>query len=386
MMHPLVSLVGLASAVAALWTPSSETDRAAAEVLVRSDEEPANWRDRGRPEVRAFWDGLEGQPAPAIGELSGWMNTEARSWGDLRGKVVLIDMWATWCGPCVAGIPHLKELHAEHGEDGLVVLGVHVARGHEKMEAYVQQKEIGYATAKEPSGFLSNALGVRFIPSYFVIDRSGTLRIAGANRAKLDEIVEHFLAEEVTAEAGDGKAWPAIESKELYASNDFRGKAAPAFEVETWLNDRPEMEGKVLLVDFWATWCGPCKRLIPEMNEWQERFGDDLAIVGVSDEKPEVVKEFLDKTEVHYGMAIDQGKAMKGALGVRGIPHVMLVTTDGIVRWQGFPGLTGHALTAEILEQVIELDDGVAARREAEAAKRAKKDAETPAPAERGGR
>ena len=148
--------------------------------------------------------------------------------------------------------------------------------------------------------------------------------------------------------------WPEFVKKELYADVDFRGKKAPKLEVESWLNGgAPDAKGKVILVDFWATWCGPCRAVIPEMNEWAEKYKDDLVVVGISDEKADVVNEFMKKTPMNYHVAIDATKKMSNAVKVKGIPHVLVITQDGIVRWQGFPLQAEDKLTAEKLEQII---------------------------------
>ncbi|MBS1724855.1 MAG: TlpA family protein disulfide reductase [Armatimonadetes bacterium] len=145
-----------------------------------------------------------------------------------------------------------------------------------------------------------------------------------------------------------------VTAKTLYAKNDLRGKKAPAFVVEKWLNgDAPSMKGKVLFVDFWATWCGPCRALIPEVNEWNKKYGKDVVFVGVSDEDAATVSKFMKDTPMDYHVAVDTQKRMSKELGVQGIPHVMIVSPDGIVRWQGFPGSEEDTLTDKVLEQVI---------------------------------
>jgi len=150
-----------------------------------------------------------------------------------------------------------------------------------------------------------------------------------------------------------------VTKKELYAKTDLRGKKAPALAAEQWLTGlAPATKGKVLVVDFWATWCGPCRKLIPEMNEWAEKFGDDVVFVGISDEKAEVVKEFMGKTPMNYNVAVDPQKRMMNVLGVKGIPHVMVVSPDGIVRWQGFPGSPEDPLTEAVLKQIVDASKG----------------------------
>ena len=148
--------------------------------------------------------------------------------------------------------------------------------------------------------------------------------------------------------------YPAIVTeKTLYAKNDFRGKKAPKFEVEKWLGEAPAMKGKVIVIDFWATWCPPCRELIPEMNEWSKKFSKDVVFIGVSDEKEETVRGFMEKTKFEYHLALDAQKRMSKALGVEGIPHVMVISPDGVVRWQGFPLDDKDKLTPEILEQIV---------------------------------
>ncbi|RYG33875.1 TlpA family protein disulfide reductase, partial [bacterium] len=65
--------------------------------------------------------------------------------------------------------------------------------------------------------------------------------------------------------------------KELYAKVDLRGKAAPKLEAEKWLTgDAPDLKGKILILDFWATWCPPCRETIPELNAIAKKFAKDV--------------------------------------------------------------------------------------------------------------
>ena len=112
-------------------------------------------------------------------------------------------------------------------------------------------------------------------------------------------------------------------------------------------------KGKILFVDYWATWCGPCRALIPEVNEWAKKYEKDVVFVGLSNEPAETVTKFMKDTKMDYHIAIDTQNRMSKVLGVQGIPHVMIVTPDGIVRWQGFPGSEEDPLTDKVLEQII---------------------------------
>ncbi len=141
------------------------------------------------------------------------------------------------------------------------------------------------------------------------------------------------------------------QEKRLWAKS-FKDKEAPAFVVEEWLSEKPEMKGKFILIDFWATWCGPCKKAIPELNLFQKEFEKDLIIIGISDEtKEKVLTQVNPKME--YFSAIDTSKSLKNSYVVKGIPHCVLIDPKGIVRWEGFPLLNGFELTSQVIKEII---------------------------------
>jgi thiol-disulfide isomerase/thioredoxin len=152
---------------------------------------------------------------------------------------------------------------------------------------------------------------------------------------------------------------PIVTDKKLYAKNDIRGQTAPQLEVQKWLSGAaPDTDNKVVLIDFWSTWCPPCRELIPELNGYQKKFAKDLVVIGISDEEADTIKEFMKSHKMDYNVAIDGDNKMYSKIGISGIPHVIIISPDHIVRWQGFPQTEEDPLTEEKIAQIIKTSLG----------------------------
>ena len=139
--------------------------------------------------------------------------------------------------------------------------------------------------------------------------------------------------------------------KKLWA-NSILNQKAPELVVQKWITQQPVTTGKFILVDFWATWCGPCKRAIPELNAFSKKFADNLIVIGISDEPVETVNQLKD-VKIEYYSAVDTRARVKNKLKVTGIPHCILIDPKGIVRWEGFPSLDGAPLTDEVISNLL---------------------------------
>lgn len=152
---------------------------------------------------------------------------------------------------------------------------------------------------------------------------------------------------------GNPKPAPTVDEEmevpEIHAKA-FKGKSAPAFQIEKWITAEPKTSGKFVLVDFWATWCGPCRQSVPHLNNLAEAFSDKLVIVGLSDESQSDITA-MKSPKLKYAVATDTKGRMKKALEVKGIPHAIIIDPKGIVRFEGHPGYLTENGVATIIRK-----------------------------------
>jgi thiol-disulfide isomerase/thioredoxin len=116
---------------------------------------------------------------------------------NLKGKVVLIDFWATWCGPCVGELPHVKEAYNELHGKGFEVVGISLDSDKSKLTKFVADKKMEwpqYFDGKQWENEISTKYGIQSIPAMWLIDKKGNLRDVNA-RPDLKGKVEKLLAE-----------------------------------------------------------------------------------------------------------------------------------------------------------------------------------------------
>jgi cytochrome c biogenesis protein CcmG/thiol:disulfide interchange protein DsbE len=147
---------------------------------------------------------------------------------------------------------------------------------------------------------------------------------------------------------------PALKRERMLWASSFLWSEAPEFVVEKWLTDKPDTKGKYVLIEYWATWCGPCRRSIPLLNGFHKKYGDELVVIGISEESEEDVRKMVEP-KIDFHLAIDTKKRMKNELGVFGIPHIIILEPGGCVIWEGFPLQKGYELTDEIITKILEV-------------------------------
>ncbi len=97
---------------------------------------------------------------------------------DFRGKVVMIDFWATWCGPCVASIPHVKELNDKYAGKDVVILGISLDKDLDQWKSFITDEKMNWIHIAD-GNYWSNAAALQYhiesIPSVWIIDKNGKI-------------------------------------------------------------------------------------------------------------------------------------------------------------------------------------------------------------------
>ncbi len=139
---------------------------------------------------------------PFVLKFQNAINGETVDMNNLRGQVVVIDFWATWCGPCVRDIPRMKDLYTQYHEKGVEFIGVSLDQPVEKggldaLKAYVKSNQIPwpqYYQGHYWTSDFSSDWGINNIPAVFVVDKHGNLRHVRA-RGQLEQLIPQYLAE-----------------------------------------------------------------------------------------------------------------------------------------------------------------------------------------------
>lgn len=120
----------------------------------------------------------------------------------LKDKVVLIDFWASWCGPCAQSFPVMEELQKAYGSQGLVIIAVSVDEKKADMEEFLKSHSVSFTVMRDAAQRLVAKSGIKAMPSSFLIDKSGTVAFAhtgfhgGATRKQYEQEIQMLLKQD----------------------------------------------------------------------------------------------------------------------------------------------------------------------------------------------
>lgn len=242
-------------------------------------------------------------------------------------------------GPRVTGLPWLGVSMDKGGELGVRV--EHVVRGSPAARGGVQVGDrivrVGGARVTAP-GEISRGVAARKVGEALAIglERRGTplsVSIVLGVRPTSDELLRM----------------------------DLVGAPAPAWRDVTPLSGAPasvaSLEGRVALIDFWASWCRPCRLIAPRLSALRDRYGaQGLTVVGITTDEAGEAATFAERHDMRYPIVVDGTAETSRAYGITGLPTMILVDKRGVVRdvFVGFDPRSDARLEASIRELLAE--------------------------------
>ena len=119
---------------------------------------------------------------------------------DFKGKVVLLDFWATWCGPCIMSMPHIQALYEIYKEGDVIILGINSwEKEKDKVEPFLKEHKITYRILLDSNDEVIGKYGVKAIPKFFILDKKGIVRYSYTGMPAKSQIVQQNM-EELLAE------------------------------------------------------------------------------------------------------------------------------------------------------------------------------------------
>jgi thiol-disulfide isomerase/thioredoxin len=324
---------------------------------------------------------LIGKQAPELKQIKGWLNNEQMNLSDLRGKVVVLYIFRTCCQYGAGPMNIMVNLYEKYKDKGLAVVAVHAdsLKSVSDLEERLYRFKLDYwsdinipfpvaldgggdcnvaGSRKTAQGATNAEYGVLNFPLLVLIDKDGKI-VQEFDPYRDTKVLGNLMGIEI--EEPPQARNPATFNTTCYQSRlgSLIDKDAPELQqIKGWLNSKPiklaDLRGKVVLLDFWGTWCGPCIASIPKLIDIHEKYRDKgLLIIGIHDDSLKSIDNLESKIEelsasrwngrkIPYAIALDGGGNCKiegtsmtvrgattSAYGICAFPTMILIDKQG---------------------------------------------------------
>ncbi len=341
-------------AISARNIPTGSCPLSSAESAATPAAQAGSDRDRQAPTPPAF-------TAPTL-------DGRTVSLDEYKGRVPLLDFWATWCGPCIAELPNVKRVYEKHHDEGFDILSVSLDRDRSSLSRFVDREGLDwthvYNGDARPGEDPASLYGVRAIPTMILIGRDGKVAAANVRGRRLEaEVAKALNAADGASEVGEtnedldrviGRTRGPVRNPDL----GILDEPAPTWRVDQWFNlpqgaeaiDLADYRGKIVYLYGFQSWCPGCHAHgFPTLQELIKRFDgdDDVAFVAVQTTFEGFgtnTPEKAGQTAERYGPVIPVGHSgsvntpaplMRDYRG-GGTPWTVIIDRDGVVRFNDF--------------------------------------------------
>ena len=248
------------------------------------------------------------------------------------GKVVVLDFWATWCAPCREMIPDLREWHERLKDQPFELISVSADQSVDTLKSFLGDNDMPWTHWFAGDSDILREWNVRGYPTTFILDAGGKVRYSDLRGEALEGAVNNLLLE-MANQPGET------------ACLKLEGDHETVDSLNNYL-------GKVVVLDFWATWCPPCRAMIPHERDMVERLKDQaFELISVSgDYSSDVVRDFIKTEPMPWTHWMANSKT-DSDWDIQYYPTIVLIDKMGTVRFRDYD--SHGALRGENLERAV---------------------------------
>jgi thiol-disulfide isomerase/thioredoxin len=272
-----------------------------------------------------------------------------------EGKIVVLDFWATWCGPCVRAMPEYLAAIKELPQDKVQFVAVNQGQTLKEVTDFLEIREWDVPNViMDEDMQVAQMFKVSGIPHTVVIGTDGTVEwvhtgFTPGGGEELKANIEKMIAGTWEREKPAGETISGTDSKLV-------GTACKEFEMKLLDGTQfklSDAKGDIVILDFWATWCGPCVRAIPDYLEvMKELDAKNVRFIAVNQaENKARIEKFLESKELKMTVGLDPDSKIGDLFNVESIPQTVIIGPDGKIEWLHVGYKTG---VADALKEAVQ--------------------------------